>query len=73
MRFIAAVLVLCAVAGWTQVKNPVTSVIQEILPRQAKNLQGAVEMMPSYKFSFKPTPQQISYGHLDAHVVSSNY
>src|ERR1700758_1377271 len=74
MRFIPAMLVLYAAAGWAQqAKNPVTSVIQEILPRQAKNLQAAVEMMPADKFSFKPTPQQISFGHLVAHVVSSNY
>ena len=73
MRLIPAVLILYAAAGWAQVKNPVTSVIQEILPRQAKNLQAAVEMMPADKFSFKPTPEQISFAHLVAHVVSSNY
>jgi uncharacterized damage-inducible protein DinB len=73
MRFIPAVLVVCAAAGWAQTKNPVTSVVQEILPRQAKNLEAAVEMMPADKFSYKPTEQQMSFGHLVAHIVGSNY
>ncbi|HXY48939.1 MAG TPA: DinB family protein [Terriglobales bacterium] len=73
MRFIPAVLVVSAAAAWAQTKNPVTSVVQEILPRQARNLEAAVEMMPADKFSYKPTEQQISFGHLVAHIVSSNY
>jgi hypothetical protein len=54
-------------------KNPVTTVIKEIMPRQAKNLQGAVETMPPDKFSFKPTEAQMTFGHLVAHVIDSNY
>jgi len=73
MRFISAVLVVSAAAAWAQTKNPVTSVVQEILPRQARNLEAAVDMMPADKFSYKPTEQQISFGHLVAHIVSSNY
>jgi uncharacterized damage-inducible protein DinB len=73
MRFVPALLLVCAAVGWAQTKNPVTSVVQEILPRQAKNLQAAVETMPADKFTFKPTPPQMSFGHLVAHVISSNY
>jgi hypothetical protein len=56
-----------------QKKNPVTTVIKEILPRQAKNLQAAVETMPPDKFSFKPTAPQMTFGHLVAHMIDSNY
>src|SRR5882762_7107634 len=74
-RCSAFVLVFCALgsAAFAQKKNPVTTVIKEILPRQAKNLQGAVETMPADKFSFKPTEPQMTFGHLVAHMIESNY
>src|ERR1700756_296037 len=74
-RSVAFVLVFCALtlSGYAQKKNPVTTVIKEILPRQAKNLQGAVETMPPDKFSFKPTEPQMTFGHLVAHMIDSNY
>jgi len=55
-----------------QTKNPVTSVIKEILPRQQKNLTAAAEEMPADKFSFKPTPQQMSFATLVMHIAESN-
>ena len=41
------ILLVCSLCPslFAQKKNPVTTVIKEILPRQAKNLQGAVETM----------------------------
>jgi hypothetical protein len=58
---------------WGQSKNPVTDVVREILPRQQKNLTAAVEEMPAGKFSYQPTPQQMTFAHLVAHIVESNY
>jgi uncharacterized damage-inducible protein DinB len=55
-----------------QEKNPVTSVVREILPRQQKNLVAAVEEMPADKFGFHPTEQQMTFGHLVLHIVESN-
>lgn len=55
-----------------QDKNPVTSVVREILPRQQKNLVAAVETMPADKFGFHPTPAQVTFGHLVLHIVESN-
>ena len=74
-RYFVFVLVFCALAasGLAQKKDPVTTVIKEILPRQAKNLQAAVETMPADKFSFKPTDPQMTFGHLVAHMIDSNY
>ena len=68
-------LLVCSLCPsiFAQKKNPVTTVIKEILPRQAKNLQGAVESMPADKFSFKPTPPQMTFGHLVTHMIDSNY
>jgi uncharacterized damage-inducible protein DinB len=53
-------------------KNPVTSAVREILPRQQKRLVDAVEEMPADKFTYKPTPQQMSFAHLVLHITESN-
>jgi len=63
---------LSATALLAQDKNPVTSVVKEILPRQQKNLVAAVEEMPADKFGYKPTEQQMTFGHLVLHIVESN-
>jgi hypothetical protein len=63
-------LVTIAVLG--QDKNPVTTVAKEMLPRQEKNLVGAVEIMPADKFGYHPTEQQMTFGHLVLHIVESN-
>jgi hypothetical protein len=55
-----------------QVKNPVTTVLREIMPRQQSNLIAAAEAMPADKYAFKPTPAQMSFAHLVAHMVRSN-
>jgi hypothetical protein len=74
-RHFLVVLLVCSIfpSLFAQKKNPVTTVIKEILPRQAKNLQAAVETMPADKFSFKPTPPQMTFGHLVTHMIDSNY
>ncbi len=72
-RLLVIAIALCAVLpAFAQEKNPVTSVVREILPRQEKNLVAAVEEMPADKFSYKPTPQQMSFGKLVLHITESN-
>src|SRR6202043_2780183 len=65
-------LVLVATAVFAQDKNPVTSVAKEILPHQQKDLVAAVQAMPADKFNYKPTEQQMTFGHLVLHVIGSN-
>jgi uncharacterized damage-inducible protein DinB len=50
----------------------VTSVLRIILPRQQKNILAAIDAMPADKFSYKPTPDQISFAHLVVHITESN-
>jgi len=69
---VLALLVLSNLAVLAQTKNPVTTVLREILPRQQKNLIAAAEEMPADKYSFKPTPDQMTFGHLVAHMIKSN-
>ena len=65
-------LLFATTAAFAQDKNPVTSVVKEILPRQQKNLVGAVEGMPADKFGYKPTDQQATFGHLVLHMIGAN-
>lgn len=54
------------------IKNPVSSALRDILPARQKNTIAAVEAMPADKFSFKPTADQNTFGHLVAHMVETN-
>jgi hypothetical protein len=54
------------------VQNPVSSVLRTLLPRQQKNILAAIDAMPADKFSYKPTPDQISFAHLVVHITQSN-
>jgi len=71
-RVLCTLLLLSTTAVLAQDKNPVTSVVREILPRQQKNLVAAVEEMPANKFGYKPTEQQMTFGHLVLHIIGSN-
>jgi hypothetical protein len=54
------------------VKNPVTASLRMLLPRSRNNILGAITAMPADKFSYKPTPEQMSFGHLVVHIIGSN-
>ena len=71
-RIFCVVLLFAATLAMAQEKNPVTSVVKQILPRQEKNLVAAVEAMPADKFGYKPTEQQMTFGHLVLHIIGSN-
>ncbi len=43
-----------------------------MLERQQKNLTAAVEEMPADKFGYRPTPEQMTFGHLVLHIATSN-
>lgn len=69
---IAALLILAIPAAIAQVKNPVSSALRDILPGRQKNTVAAIEAMPADKFSYKPTADQMTFGHLVAHMVEAN-
>ena len=54
-------------------KNPVSSALRDILPGRQKNTIAAVDAMPADKFNFKPSPDQMTFGHLVAHMIEANY
>jgi uncharacterized damage-inducible protein DinB len=71
-RVLVIALLFAATTVLAQDKNPVTSAVKEILPRQEKNLVAAAEEMPADKYAFKPTEQQMTFGHLVLHVIETN-
>ena len=53
-------------------KNPVSSALREIQSGRQKNILAAVDEMPADKFSYKPTADQMTFGHLVTHIVEAN-
>ncbi|HLW85254.1 MAG TPA: DinB family protein [Candidatus Sulfotelmatobacter sp.] len=54
------------------VKDPVSTSLRMMLPGRQKNILAAIEAMPADKFSYKPTPDQMSFAHLVIHITESN-
>jgi DinB superfamily len=61
-----------ASAQTAPVENPISSTVKSQLTRFSKNMVAAAESMPAEKFSFKPSPEMNSFGHLVMHIVQSN-
>jgi uncharacterized damage-inducible protein DinB len=55
-----------------QMKNPVSAALRDILPGRQKNTVAAVEAMPADKFNYKPTADQMTFGHLVVHIAETN-
>ena len=74
---IPALLLLAASAAaqttFAQTKDPVGAALRNILPGRQKNTVAAVEAMPADKFNYKPTADQMTFGHLVVHMAETNY
>lgn len=53
-------------------KDPVATSLRMLLPRSRKNTLGAIAAMPADKFNYKPTPDQVTFAHLVAHIAEAN-
>jgi hypothetical protein len=61
-----------APAAAAPVKDPVTTGLRLLLTRSRNNTLGAITAMPADKFSYKPTPDQMSFAHLVVHIIGFN-
>ena len=52
--------------------NPVSNAVRNMLARESKIIVAAAEEMPAEKYSYHPTPAQMTFGHLIAHLSQSN-
>jgi len=72
-------LALCAlpltVVAAGQAPNPVTNGVRAMAQRQTKYIVEAAEEMPADKYGYKPTPAQMSFGDVVAHLIKegNNY
>jgi len=54
------------------VKDPVATSLRLLLSRSRNNTLGAITAMPADKFNYKPTPEQMTFGHLVVHIIGFN-
>ncbi len=54
------------------IKDPVSTGLRSMLSRTRANTLGAIEAMPADKFDYKPTPEQMTFGHLVVHMIGFN-
>lgn len=52
--------------------NPISNYTRKILDSQSKNLLAAADEMPADKYSFHPTPAQMTFGHMIMHIANTN-
>jgi len=62
-----------AAPDMTPVANPVSGFVKAGVARYQKNMVAAAEAMPAEKYSFKPSPEMNTFGHLTMHITQSNY
>ncbi len=53
--------------------NPMTTVFKNRITAMHRNIATAFDSIPESKFSYKPTPAQLSIGYVAQHVASDNY
>ena len=57
---------------FTPSANPVSDAVRNLAAKESTNLIHSAELMPAEKYSFQPTPAQMTFGQLIAHVVQTN-
>jgi hypothetical protein len=68
---VAALIILPGVVK-AQQANPVADAFRDNYKQEAKNLIAAADEFPAEKFSYKPTPAQMSFGDIVVHLSQGN-
>lgn len=53
--------------------NPVSSALRSIVTRESREVVAAADEMPADKYSYHPTPAQMTFGHLVVHMATFNF
>ena len=75
---IALALMLAAEAAplqqptFTPSSSPVSDAARARMAREPKHLVAAAELLPADKYTYRPTPAQMTFGDLIAHIVQTN-
>lgn len=70
---LAILLLTLASASAAQSKSPISDALRQMLGGREKNTVAAFEAMPADKYDYKPTADQMTFGHLAAHIAEANY
>ena len=70
---LAVLILTLASAAAAQSKSPVSDALRQMLAGREKNTIAAFEEMPADKYDYKPTADQMTFGHLAAHIAEANY
>lgn len=68
-------LAACCLTATAAAQNspaPVSDALRSDAQRAGRNLVAAAEEMPAGKYGFKPTPAQMSFGDVIAHLIEGN-
>jgi len=52
--------------------SPISDAARARMAREPKHLVAAAELLPADKYSYRPTPEQMTFGDLIAHIVQTN-
>jgi hypothetical protein len=67
---------ICCITSSTRAQDastPVSDALRSTTKRAGTNLVAAAEEMPAGKYGYKPTPAQMSFGDVIAHLSGGNY
>jgi hypothetical protein len=53
--------------------NPITTAFRTRISGLHRNIAQAFDSIPESKFSYKPTPAQLSIGYIAQHIANDNY
>ena len=69
---LAGALLLLPRVSSAQQSNPVADAFRDYAKQSAKNLIAAAEEFPADKYSYKPTPAQMSVADIVIHLAQGN-
>jgi hypothetical protein len=72
LRLYAAAFVAALMPSLAAAQSPVAVAFRDNAKDIGKNLIAAADVMPADKYSFKPTPAQMSFGDIVAHLAQGN-
>jgi len=67
------IIVLSSLVAAAQSKSPISDALRQMLGGREKNTAAAFEEMPANKYDYKPTADQMTFGHLAANIAEANY
>jgi uncharacterized damage-inducible protein DinB len=68
----SAILALATFSSAASAQAPVASAFRDFASTEAKNLLAAAKEIPEAKYSYKPTPAQMSVGDIVQHLNQGN-